>query len=83
MMKFEMIHSYARTGADVKRGRADFHGVGWKSMSGSFAPSTFLLKDALPGKKAATFFQLDERISMMINLEIASQLPLLHGASGQ
>lgn len=39
-----------------------------------------LVKDALPGKKAATFFQLDERISMMINLEFASQLPLLHGA---
>jgi hypothetical protein len=39
-----------------------------------------LVKDALPGKKAATFFQLDERISMMIDLEFASQLPLLHGA---
>ena len=42
-----------------------------------------LLKDALPGKKAATFFQLDERISMMINLEIASQLAPLHGTARQ
>jgi hypothetical protein len=42
-----------------------------------------LVRDALPGKKAATFFQLDERISIMINLEIASQLPLLHGTPGQ
>jgi hypothetical protein len=42
-----------------------------------------LVKDALPGRKAATFFQLDERISMMIDLEFASQLPLLHGAHGQ
>jgi hypothetical protein len=33
----------------------------------------------LPGKKAATFFQLDERITMMIDLQFASQLPLLHG----
>jgi hypothetical protein len=32
-----------------------------------------------PGKKAATFYQPDERISMMINLEFASQLPLLKG----
>jgi hypothetical protein len=31
-----------------------------------------LVRDPLPGKKAATFFQLDERISMMINLEFAS-----------
>jgi hypothetical protein len=42
-----------------------------------------LVRDALPGKKAATFFQLDERITMMIDLEFASQLPLLHGAPGQ
>lgn len=30
----------------------------------------------LPGKKTATFFQLDRRISMMIDLQISSQLPL-------
>jgi len=41
------------------------------------------VKDALPGKKAATFFQLDERISMMIDLELASQLLLPHGAHGR
>jgi hypothetical protein len=37
----------------------------------------------LPCKKAATFFHLDERINMMISLEFASQLPLLHGADGK
>jgi len=31
---------------------------------------------ALPGKKAATFFQLDRRISMMIDLQLSSQIPL-------
>jgi hypothetical protein len=31
----------------------------------------------LPGKKAATFFQLDRRTSMMIDLQISSQLPLV------
>ena len=30
----------------------------------------------LPGEKAATFFQLDRRISMMIDVQITSQLPL-------
>jgi hypothetical protein len=34
------------------------------------------VSQALPGKKAATFFQLDRRISMMIDLQLASQLPL-------
>jgi len=31
---------------------------------------------ALPGKKAATFFQLDRRISMMMDIQLASQMPL-------
>ena len=31
---------------------------------------------ALPGKKAATFFQLDRRIAMMMDLQLAAQLPL-------
>jgi len=34
------------------------------------------LSQVLPGKKAATFFQLDRRISTMIDLQITSQLPL-------
>jgi hypothetical protein len=34
------------------------------------------VSQALPGKKTATFFQLDRRISMMIDLQPASQLPL-------
>lgn len=31
----------------------------------------------LPGKKAATFFQLDRRISMMVDLQLTLQLPLV------
>jgi hypothetical protein len=31
----------------------------------------------LPGVKAATFFQVDRRLAMLINLGIASQLPIL------
>jgi hypothetical protein len=29
------------------------------------------------GKKTATFFQLDRRIAMMIELQVSSQMPLL------
>ena len=35
------------------------------------------LRKVLDGKKAATFFQLDRRISMMIDLQLTSQLPLV------
>jgi len=36
------------------------------------------MSQVLPGKKAATLFQLDRRISMMIDIQLASQLPLAH-----
>jgi hypothetical protein len=36
-----------------------------------------IFRKVLPGKKAATFFQLDRRISMMIDLQLTSQLPLI------
>jgi hypothetical protein len=36
-------------------------------------------RKVLPGKKAATFFQLDRRISSMIDLQLTSQLPLAQG----
>jgi hypothetical protein len=32
----------------------------------------------LPGRKAATFFQLDRRLNMMIDLQLFSQIPLAH-----
>jgi hypothetical protein len=33
----------------------------------------------LPGKKAATFFQLDRRLNMIVDLQLFSQIPLAHG----
>ena len=35
-----------------------------------------IFRRVLPGKKAATFFQLDRRISTMIDVQLTSQLPL-------
>jgi len=34
------------------------------------------VSQALPGKKAASFFQLDRRIGMLIDIQLSSQLPL-------
>lgn len=36
------------------------------------------MSEILPGKKAATFFQLDRRITLMMDLQLASQLPLAY-----
>jgi len=36
-----------------------------------------IFRRVLPGKKAATFFQLDRRISTMIDVQLTSQLPLV------
>lgn len=41
------------------------------------------MSEVLPGKKAATFFQLDRRISMMLDLQLASQLPLAYTQESQ
>jgi hypothetical protein len=37
-----------------------------------------VVTQVLPGKKAATFFQLDRRLSMMVDLQLFSQIPLAH-----
>jgi hypothetical protein len=36
-----------------------------------------IVNKVLPGTKTATFFQLERRISMLIDLQLASQLPLV------
>ena len=36
-----------------------------------------IVRGVLPAKETATFFQLDRRIAMMIDLQLASQVPLL------
>ena len=41
-----------------------------------------IIRGILPGKKAATFFQLDRRISMMIDVQIMSQIPLVQSQAG-
>jgi hypothetical protein len=36
-----------------------------------------IVSKVLDGRKTATFFQLDRRITMMIDLQVSSQMPLL------
>jgi hypothetical protein len=48
--------------------------IGAAQLRQKFVP---IFRKVLPGKKAATFFQLDRRLSMMIDVQLTSQLPLM------
>ena len=37
-----------------------------------------VVSQVLPGKKAATFFQLDRRLNMIVDLQLFSQIPLAY-----
>jgi hypothetical protein len=36
------------------------------------------MNQILPGRKAATFFQLERRLCLMVDLQLFSQIPLAH-----
>jgi len=36
-----------------------------------------IIQKVLPGKKTALFFQLDRRIAVLIDLQVASEIPLV------
>ena len=42
-----------------------------------------MVSKVLDGKKTATFFQLDRRIAMMLELQVSSQMPLVQDQPGQ
>ena len=42
-----------------------------------------LVNQIVPGKKAATFFQLDRRISLLMDLQLASEIPLVQEAQAK
>ena len=85
--RFSMLHTYAQTYRTMSNDDSLIFMRRWLELDEKAVQlrSRYLpqFKDVLPGKKAATFFQLDERLTMMINLELSSQLPLLHGAPSQ
>jgi hypothetical protein len=81
--KFAMIHSCAQNWRSMSNDDAMIFMRRWlevdekvSQLRSKYLP---LVRGVLPGKKAATFFQLDQRISMMVDVEFANQLPLLHG----
>jgi hypothetical protein len=80
-MRSALIEEYANEYGTMTEGQADSLIRRWldtdidaAQLRQKYVP---IVRKVLPAKTAATFFQLDRRISMMIDVQLTSQLPLL------
>lgn len=78
--KFALIEQYARNWGNMTDGQAAGYTRQWLSLDeataslrSKYAP---IVQGVLPGVKAASFFQMDRRLSMMIDLQLSSQIPI-------
>ena len=79
--KFALIQDYANNYRTMTNDQAllfirqwlDFD-IATNQLRQKYVP---IVAKVLDGKKTATFFQLDRRIAMMIDLQVASQMPLV------
>ncbi len=80
--KYALLKQYAETWSTMTDQDALVYVRHWMEVDA--AAQALRLKyvptvtQALPGKKAATFFQLDRRLSMIVDLQLFSQIPLAH-----
>jgi hypothetical protein len=79
--KYALIRGYAQTWGSLSDDQAMIWIRRWldldtasSELRSKYVP---IVRGVLPGKKAATFFQLDRRISLMIDLQLCAQIPLV------
>ena len=80
--KYALLKQYAETWATMTDQDALIYVRNWLEVDGQaqalrlkYVP---VVSQVLPGKKAATFFQLDRRLNMIVDLQLFSQIPLAH-----
>jgi hypothetical protein len=80
--KYGLLKQYAEMWATMTDQDALIYVRNWLEADGQaqalrlkYVP---VVSQVLPGRKAATFFQLDRRLNMMIDLQLFSQIPLAH-----
>ena len=80
--KYALLKQYAEMWATMTDEDALIYVRRWLEVDGQaqalrlkYVP---VVSQVLPGKKAATFFQLDRRLNMIIDLQLLSQIPLAH-----
>jgi hypothetical protein len=80
--KYALLKQYAEMWATMSDEDALIYVRHWLEADGQaqalrlkYVP---IVSQVLPGRKAATFFQLDRRLNMIIDLQLFSQIPLAH-----
>jgi hypothetical protein len=80
--KYALLKQYAEMWATMSDQDALIYVRNWLETDGKaqalrlkYVP---VVSEVLPGRKAATFFQLDRRLNMIIDLQLFSQIPLAH-----
>ena len=80
--KYALLKQYAEMWATMSDEDALIYVRHWLEADGEaqalrlkYVP---VVSQVLPGKKAATFFQLDRRLNMIVDLQLFSQIPLAH-----
>ena len=80
--KYALLKQYAETWATMTDQDALIYVRHWMEVDAEAQALRLkyvaAVTQVLPGKKAATFFQLDRRLSMMVDLQLFSQIPLAH-----
>jgi|HubBroStandDraft_6_1064221.scaffolds.fasta_scaffold122799_3 hypothetical protein len=80
--KYALLKQYAEMWATMSDEDALIYVRHWLEADGQaqalrlkYVP---VVSQVLPGRKAATFFQLDRRLNMIVDLQLFSQIPLAH-----
>jgi hypothetical protein len=80
--KYALLKQYAETWSTMTDHDALIYVRHWMEVDAEaqalrlkYVPA---VSQVLQGRKAATFFQLDRRLSMMVDLQLFSQIPLAH-----
>jgi hypothetical protein len=80
--KYALLKQYAEMWATMDDEDALVYVRNWLEADGQaqalrlkYVP---VVSQVLPGRKAATFFQLDRRLNMIIDLQLFGQIPLAH-----
>jgi hypothetical protein len=80
--KYALLKQYAETWSTMSDQDALIYVRNWLEADGQAQAPRLqyvpVVSQVLPGRKAATFFQLDRRLNMIIDLQLFSQIPLAH-----
>jgi hypothetical protein len=79
--KYAMIKDYAQNWGTITDDQAKLSIRKWLDLDTAVtqlrAKYVPIVNQVLPGKKMATFFQMDRRISVLLDVQLSSQVPLV------